>query len=265
MGFREDIEEIVQFFPKERQTFLFSATVSDQIRQIANLSLKPDYKFIDTVDPNDVNTNTQVKQSYVISPYESHLTTIRNIMKEHKKSHKKGKIMMFLPTRMGTMLYADFLRNLGDMEIFELHSGLSQQQRSRVSERFRKSRQSAVLVTSDVSARGVDYPGVTMVLQIGAPSSREQYIHRLGRTGRAGKEGEGMLVLAPFEKGFTKFINDLPIKEVDGQSYNVKDDGMIERATEELDIEQIRSACMAFLGYCEYLNIAPLFNRELSL
>src|SRR4051812_46465966 len=115
MGFREDIEEIVSFFPKERKTFLFSATVSDQIRQIANLSLKPDYKFIDTVDPNDVNTNAQVKQSYVVSPYESHLTTIRTIMKEHKKSHKKGKIIMFLPTRMGTMLYADFLKNLGDM------------------------------------------------------------------------------------------------------------------------------------------------------
>ncbi len=251
MGFREDIEEIVRFFPKERQTFLFSATVSKQIRQIANLSLKPDYKFIDTVDPNDVNTNIQVKQSYVISPYESHLTTIRNILKEHKKSHKKGKIMMFLPTKLGTMLYADFLRNLGDMEVFELHSGLSQVQRSRVSTRFRGSKRDAILVTSDVSARGVDYPGVTMVLQIGVPSSREQYIHRLGRTGRAGKEGEGMLILAPFEKGFTKFVEDLPIKEVDSQSYNVKDDGMIERAIEELDTEQIKSACMAFLGYCE--------------
>ncbi|CAB4385056.1 uncharacterized protein OCT59_005414 [Rhizophagus irregularis] len=262
MGFRDDIEEIVHFFPKERQTFLFSATVSNQIRQIANLSLKPDYKFIDTVDPNDVNTNTQVKQSYVITPYEAHLTTIRNIMKEHKKSHKKGKIIMFLPTRLGTMLYADFLKNLGDMEIFELHSGLSQMQRSRVSDRFRRSRQNAVLVTSDVSARGVDYPGVTMVLQIGAPSTREQYIHRLGRTGRAGKEGEGMLVLAPFEKGFTKLINDLPIKEVDGQSYNVKeDDNMIERALEELDIDQIKEASMAFLGYYAGKSSANYFKK----
>src|SRR5581483_10782288 len=222
MGFRDDIAEIVDFFPKDRQTFLFSATVSKQIRDIAKKSLKPDYKFVDTVDPNDVNTNLQVKQSYVIAPYKSHLVTVRNVLREHKNSHRKGKIIMFLPTKMGTMLYADFLRNLGDMEIFELHSGLSQAQRSRVSNRFRKSKQSAVLVTSDVSARGVDYPGVTMVLQIGVPSSREQYIHRLGRTGRAGKEVEGMIILAPFEKGFTKFIDDLPIKEVDSQSYDVK-------------------------------------------
>ncbi|CAG8650088.1 4940_t:CDS:2, partial [Funneliformis caledonium] len=249
MGFREDIQNIVEFFPKERQTFLFSATVSSQIRQIAKMSLKPDYTFIDTVDPNDVNTNLQVKQSYIITPYDSHLNVIRNVMKEHKKSHKNGKIIMFLSTRMGTMLYAEFLRNLGDIEVYELHSGLSQNQRSRVSERFRKSRNSAVLVTSDVSARGVDYPGVTMVLQVGAPSSREQYIHRLGRTGRAGREGEGVLVLAPFEKGFTKLIHNLPVKEVDGRSYILKDDGMIERALEELDYDQIRSASAAFLGY----------------
>ncbi|CAI2165251.1 10030_t:CDS:2 [Funneliformis geosporum] len=249
MGFREDIQDIVEYIPKERQTFLFSATVSPQIRQIAKMSLKPDYSFIDTVDANDVNTNLQVKQSYIITPYDSHLNAIRNVMKEHKTSHKNGKIIIFLSTRMGTMLYAEFLRNLGDLEVFELHSGLSQAQRSRVSERFRKSKNSTVLVTSDVSARGVDYPGVTMVLQVGAPSSREQYIHRLGRTGRAGREGEGVLILAPFEKGFIKLINNLPVKEVDGRSYIVKDDGMIERALEELDYDQIRSACAAFLGY----------------
>jgi ATP-dependent RNA helicase MSS116 len=62
------------------------------------------------------------------------------------------------------------------------------------------------LFTSDVSARGVDYPDVTHVIQIGLPESREQYIHRLGRTGRAGKVGEGILVLSPFEK---KFVNEL--------------------------------------------------------
>ena len=253
MGFRDDIEEIVDFFPRDRQTFLFSATVSKQIRDIARRSLKPDHTFIDTVDPNDVNTNLQVKQSYVISPYKSHLATVRNVLREHKKLNRKGKVIMFLPTRMGTMLYADFLRNLGDMETFELHSGLSQSQRTRVSNRFRRSKQNAVLVTSDVSARGVDYPGVTMVLQIGVPSTREQYIHRLGRTGRAGKEGEGMIILAPFEKSFTKHVNDLPINEVDVETYtDMEDDGRIRRAIEGLDIDQIENSCTAFLGYCEY-------------
>lgn len=63
------------------------------------------------------------------------------------------------------------------------------------------------------SARGVDYPGVTKVIQVGAPSSRDIYIHRIGRTGRAGKLGEANLILAPFEQGFLKQLKDIPIKD----------------------------------------------------
>ena len=70
------------------------------------------------------------------------------------------------------------------------------------------------MFTSDVSARGVDYPDVTLVVQVGAAPNREQYIHRLGRTGRAGKEGEGVILLTPYEKAFVeKVLGDLPIKE----------------------------------------------------
>jgi ATP-dependent RNA helicase MSS116 len=76
-----------------------------------------------------------------------------------------------------------------------------QPQRDKASAAFRAAAE-GVLFTSDVSARGVDYPDVTLVLQMGVPSSREQYIHRLGRTARAGKTGHGVLLLAPFEDGF---------------------------------------------------------------
>ncbi|CAJ0765984.1 24419_t:CDS:2, partial [Entrophospora sp. SA101] len=178
MGFRDAIEDIISCFPKERQTFFFSATVSKEIRQVARFALNPDHMFIDTVDPNDVNTNLQVKQSYLVSPYTSQLHIIRKIIADHKLLHQNTKIIMFLPTKSQTILYASFIRSLRDLEVFELHSGKTQDYRTRISERCH------------VSARGVDYPGVTLVLQIGAPSSREQYIHRLGRTGRAGKEGE---------------------------------------------------------------------------
>ncbi|CAG8546784.1 20721_t:CDS:2 [Dentiscutata erythropus] len=251
MGFREDIERIIQYYPKDRQTFLFSATVSPQIRQIAKFALKSEYTFIDTVDPNDVNTNVQVKQTYAIIPYHFHLIAIRKIINDHMKQHKNGKIMIFLPTKMSTILYADFLRNVGDIEVFELHSGKTQEQRTKVSNRFRQSRHDAVLVTSDVSARGVDYPGVTLVVQVGAPSSRDQYIHRLGRTGRAGKEGEGILLLAPFEKGFINCIDDLPIKLIEGINSDLEKstDSRVEKAIEMLDGSIVKSACMAFLGY----------------
>jgi superfamily II DNA/RNA helicase len=69
-----------------------------------------------------------------------------------------------------------------------------------------------VLFSSDVSARGVDYPDVTFILQVGL-TERKQYIHRLGRTARAGKEGSGLLLLCNFEKFFLRELNDLPITE----------------------------------------------------
>ncbi|CAG8706513.1 7480_t:CDS:2, partial [Acaulospora morrowiae] len=251
MGFREDIERIINYYPKERQTFLFSATVSSQIRQIAKFALKPDYTFIDTVDPNDVNTNHQIEQLYSITPYDNQLPVMRKIINDHRKLHRNGKIMMFLPTRMATMLYADLIRNLDEMDIFELHSGKNQEMRTKISNRFRNSRRESILVTSDVSARGVDYPGVTMVLQVGAPSSREQYIHRIGRTGRAGKEGTGVLLLSPFERGFMRHIEDLPLKPIEGIDNDMRGDNdpRIRRAIEMLDVSGIKSACMAALGY----------------
>ncbi|CAG8569137.1 17757_t:CDS:2, partial [Racocetra fulgida] len=259
LGFREDIERIIQYYPKDRQTFLFSATVSPQIRQIAKFALKSDYTFIDTVDPNDVNTNVQVKQTYAIIPYHFHLVAIRKIINDHMKQHKNGKIIMFLPTRMSTILYADFLRNVGDVEVFELHSGKSQEQRTRVSNRFRQSRRDAVLVTSDVSARGVDYPGVTLVVQVGAPSSRDQYIHRLGRTGRAGKEGEGILLLAPFEKGFINCIDNLPVKRIEGIDSDLEKstDSVVVKSIEMLDNDLLDSVYELGKAFGTEPNISP--------
>jgi superfamily II DNA/RNA helicase len=87
-----------------------------------------------------------------------------------------------------------------------IHSRKSQSRRTRISAQFREAAAGSpvCLFSSDVSARGVDYPDVTHVLQFGLPMSREQYIHRLGRTGRAGKGGRGVLCLAPFESRFVR-------------------------------------------------------------
>lgn len=94
----------------------------------------------------------------------------------------------------------------------EIHSRKSQSQRTRISDQFRCIGQ-GILVTSDVSARGMDYPDVTFVLQVGAPSDRAQYLHRLGRTARAGKDGAGLLLLCDFERFFLGLVQDLPLVE----------------------------------------------------
>ena len=89
-----------------------------------------------------------------------------------------------------------------------------QASRTRTSEAFRSQRSgAAILVSSDVSARGVDYPGVTRIIQIGISGSSEQYVHRIGRTGRAGTGGRGDLVLLPWEMGFLSTqLGDMPLK-----------------------------------------------------
>lgn len=145
---------------------------------------------------------------------------------------------------MVTRLVADLLGQLS-LNVREIHSRKPQGYRTKVSDEFRKSK-SIILVTSDVSARGVDYPDVSLVVQVnhvvsfqswictatakwilvtevvvfsmldmqmGLPSDREQYIHRLGRTGRKGKEGEGVLMLAPWEEYFLSSVKDLPINK----------------------------------------------------
>ncbi|KAG0034152.1 hypothetical protein BGZ81_006024 [Podila clonocystis] len=254
MGFKDSIESIVSSLPKERQTLFFSATVSKQIKSIARTSLKPDFTFIDTVDPNEANTNLQVPQSFCITPYEQQLPLLARIIDDHKKENPNGKVMVFLPTTRGTQLYASLFEELTSYRLFSLHSKKSQEQRTRTSDRFRKSRGS-IMFTSDVSARGVDYPDVSLVIQVGIPSSKEQYIHRVGRTGRAGKAGEGILMITPMERSFLDTMSDLPLtqNETAQQIETImEDERLMDRlavARQAQDPEMIHDAFTAYLGY----------------
>ncbi|KAG0353693.1 hypothetical protein BGZ54_002095, partial [Gamsiella multidivaricata] len=138
------------------------------------------------------------------------------------KKGQNNKIMVFLPTTRGAQLYARVFASLSmgkELSVFEIHSAKEPRERTLTSRNFRKIKTPAVLFTSDVSARGIDYPGVGLVIQVGAPLSLEHYIHRLGRTGRgqqlakgrvSGKDtekgkkdhGRGVLILGELDQGF---------------------------------------------------------------
>ena len=212
MGFQKEIQEIVSFLPRQRSTFMFSATLSPEIRKIAKATLNPNYTDIDTVPKNQVETHMKIKQSFMISPYADHLYLLQSIIKKHKETEDSPKILIFCPITNMVVYLSKVLNSLPGFETLEIHAKLTQNQRMRVSEQFRQAR-SAIMCTTDVSARGVDYPGVTLVIQLGMPSSREQYIHRIGRTGRADKSGEALLILSPYEKRFLERIDDLPIRK----------------------------------------------------
>ncbi|KAJ3145523.1 hypothetical protein HDU89_007019 [Geranomyces variabilis] len=255
MGFRDAIDAIVAKLPAKRQTFMFSATLSPQIQAIARKTLQPDYHAIDTVPVNDTPTHLKVKQSYCIVPFSQQLVMLHEMIREHKRSTPAGKIIVFFPTTKVVAYLAGVFNDIPGMDVLEIHSKLSQVQRERVAQRFRRAH-GGILFTSDVSARGVDYPGVTLVIQVGVPSSREQYIHRVGRTGRADKAGEGMIMLSPYEERFVDVLGKgIPIK----RDHNYGPDApvitkgktaeLIQAAIKHAPADMARECYAAFIGF----------------
>ncbi|KAF8329525.1 P-loop containing nucleoside triphosphate hydrolase protein [Cantharellus anzutake] len=228
MGFRSDLDAILGFFPPppERQTFMFSATISTAVRQVARQFLKEDHTFIDTVPKNESPVHAHIPQHNTILPGPEHQIPhlLRLIAHDQLTNPGKSKVMVFLNTTRMAQLFASLLREVGkgslpaaNTKIYEIHSRKDMNSRISTSSYFRKDMSGAtVLVTSDVSARGIDYPGVTRVIQMGTPGSTEQYIHRVGRTGRGGSVGgRADIVALPWEAGFLTWqLQDIPLKNV---------------------------------------------------
>ncbi|SGZ23980.1 BQ5605_C023g09674 [Microbotryum silenes-dioicae] len=253
MGFADALADITGYLPDiaQRQTFLFSATVSKQIREVARKSMKQDHVFVDTVKASDIDTHLHIPQYYTVLPDpKSQLIHVLRLLAHDQLLHARkaaanggeqgGKAVIFLPTTRMTQMFSLVLQAMKahfpwarDTHIVEIHSKKDQNQRTRASDSFRKNKTGySILVTSDVSARGVDYPGVTRVIQIGVPGSRDLYIHRVGRTGRAGKEGRGDIVLLPWEgKYVSSQLRDIPM-----QHFSVEDgEKALNEAAEEWD------------------------------
>jgi ATP-dependent RNA helicase MSS116 len=232
MGFRSEIKKILTFLPikDKRQTLLFSATVPKELKAIIAENMKTNFQEVDCIRNTDDSSNPEnhtnilVKQTFAILPsLDKQVTAVVQLIQEEMKSDPKHKIVVFFPTARMVQYFAEFF-NVGlGIEVIELHSKKNQGYRNKASDKFRRAK-TGILFTSDVSARGVDYPDVTRVIQFGLPESREQYIHRLGRTGRAGKEGQGILVLAPFEDKFLHELRDIEITENEKVTKLISDD-----------------------------------------
>ncbi|KAK1314701.1 putative DEAD-box ATP-dependent RNA helicase 48 [Acorus calamus] len=190
---------------------------------------------------------SQVLQLYLVAPHELHFQMVYHLLKEHIMRDIDYKVIVFCSTAMVTSLVFQYLREL-KMNVREMHSKKPQLYRTRVSDEFRESKR-LILVTSDVSARGINYPDVTLVIQVGIPSDREQYIHRLGQTGRQGKDGKGILLLAPWEEYFLDEIKDLPIKKAPLPELNPDLKLKIEESMGKIDISVKEAAYYAWLGY----------------
>ncbi|KAI1133104.1 DEAD-domain-containing protein [Nemania abortiva] len=213
VGFSDEIRQIQESLPSrdkvERQTLLFSATIPRDVVHLAKSMVRPDnFEFVQTIKADDAPTHERVPQHLVtVEGLENVFPTILEILHKAKiaqDSELPFKAIVFFSNTASVQFAYQVFRQTASLsrgfgvQSFEIHSRLSQQQRTRSADYFRQAK-SAILFSSDVTARGMDFPNVTDVIQVGLPPDRDQYIHRLGRTGRAGNSGKGWLILAQAE------------------------------------------------------------------
>jgi ATP-dependent RNA helicase MSS116 len=232
-GFTEEIEQIKANLPDQeqvpRQTLMFSATIAREVVDLVRRTLKPGFHFAKCVDENEEPTHARVPQKVVhVAGFENIMPSLYELCQNEVAKAKRGEsppfkaIVYFNSTsevRLGASVFFKLgggykaTKPLSGVKPIEIHSKLSQAQRTRAAEEFRFAK-TGMLFSSDVTARGMDFPNVTHVIQVGLPRDRESYIHRLGRTARAGKEGSGWLVLTPFERReLPRRLRNLPIVE----------------------------------------------------
>jgi len=249
MGFLPDMKKILSYLPKRpRHTMLFSATIDDQLRNVARLFLNSDYEFVSTIPKGEANTHERVDQYLVTVPGPiEHAPALISVVKSEFAQSKPFKAIIFAPTAAQVDFYAEVLASIDGLpELFALHSRQAQGKRTSTTNQFRQAT-NAICVATDVIARGMDFPAVTHVFQVGMPSDRETYIHRLGRTARAGAEGRGILVLSTAEKVFLRQLKNIKVENYPTElEWSAQD---IQPALAVMEPRIKEKAYQAWLGY----------------
>jgi len=200
MGFAEDLDAILEQTPATKQTALFSATMPPRIKSIAHRHLKHPVEITIAKEPVKAGATPRVQQTaYIVTrPYRV-ATLARIIDMAGAKS-----ALVFCRTRLEVDEVTMMMNKRGH-RAEAIHGGMSQVQRDRVMNAFRTG-QTELLVATDVAARGLDIPHVSHVINYDLPSSAEVYVHRIGRTGRAGRGGAAITILDPREQRFLHSI-----------------------------------------------------------
>ncbi|CAN1318773.1 DEAD-box ATP-dependent RNA helicase 32 [Linum perenne] len=194
VGFKKSLNAIVSQLPKHRQTFLFSATQTKSVQDLARLSLK-DPEYISVHEKADSATPSRLQQTAMIVPLDQKLDMLWSFVKAHLNS----KIIVFLSTcKQVKFVFEAFKKLRPGIPLKCLHGRMKQERRSNIYSQFCEQR--SVLFSTDVAARGLDFnKAVDWVVQMDCPEDVESYIHRVGRTARYLSGGRSVLFLAPSE------------------------------------------------------------------
>lgn len=246
MGFIDSVKKIIMHCPAERQTLLFSATISEEVAYIAGKYMK---------NPLEVSAESYVDPSKLTQVYYDVADNLKFSLLVYLLKHEKaGLVMVFCNTRTNTDFVVNNLRHAG-VDALAVHGGFSQEKRDRTMSAFHD-KKVYVLVCTDVAARGLDIKGVSHIYNYDIPKDSKEYIHRIGRTARAGKEG--------------KAVNILASRDYDNFSRVLRDNDVVIKKEETPDIARVmirwmanpRSRCGSFNSRDRYRERQDYGNRH---
>ncbi|KAA0186878.1 hypothetical protein HAZT_HAZT006777 [Hyalella azteca] len=221
IGFEEEMKAILKLVPKRRQTMLFSATRNERTDNLTNIALKVTLVDVDLMAEKSHATVDQLNQYYLVCPVEQRFLVLYTFLKRKKDK----KIMVFFSSCGAVKFYQELLAFI-DMRVLSIHGKQKQTKRTESFMEFNASASGALLCTN-VAARGWDIPSVDWIIQYDPPEDVNEYIHRVGRTARGGREGQALLILSEAEVGFVRClrqrkINVEPIQIGQGKIYNIQ-------------------------------------------
>ncbi len=199
MGFAPQIERLVKFLPKERQTLLFSATMPAAVLKIAALYMESPVRV--EAAPSGAAPEKIVQELYIVRQ-EDKLKLLAKILHQYR-----GSVLVFTRTKANTWKLTRSLQQMGHT-VNELHSDRTQGERRHALQGFKMGTY-RILVATDIAARGIDVKGIELVINFDLPDETENYVHRIGRTGRAGQKGRAITFATPREGGDIRHIEKL--------------------------------------------------------
>ena len=213
IGFAPQINEILRALPRDRQTMLFSATIPHEIVKLATAHMQLPLRI--EVAPSGTAAE-KVEQELIVVQKSEKMRLLEKLLYDYK-----GSVLVFSRTKYGAKRITHEVRNLGHRAA-EIHSNRSLGQRREALEGFKNGRY-RVLVATDIAARGIDVKGIELVINFDLPDNSEDYVHRIGRTGRAGHTGRAISFATPDQRGDVASIErllrtSLPKKKIEGFS-----------------------------------------------
>lgn len=210
VGFEDQMKKIISILPSEdRQSMLFSATQTTKVQDLARISLRPGPLYIDVDGTETTSTVTTLSQGYVVCPSDRRFLLLFTFLKKNLKK----KVVVFFSS-CNSVKYHGELLNYIDVPVLDLHGKQKQQKRTNTFFEFCNA-ETGILLCTDVAARGLDIPRVDWIVQFDPPDDPRDYIHRVGRTARAGKVGKSLLFLLESELGFLRYLKEakVPLNE----------------------------------------------------